>query len=777
MSGTGAIKKPVSRAVSLTASSALACVFVFAALSAAIAQSNDVLAGAIKISPNAKLLLVADELVYNRDVDTITAQGSVQIDYDGNKLVARQVTYDQKTGRLLATGNVQIVERDGNQIFADKIDITDDFKDGFVNALRVETIDNTRFAAESAERQSGNITTFNQGVYTACEPCLEHPEKAPIWQIKSRKIIWNGTKKTIRFEAARFELFGMPIATLPAFEIADPTVKRKTGFLIPGIRYKSQLGYGLTVPFYVALAPNYDLLLSPTVYSKQGFLAEVDFRQKFDNGSYSLKIAGIHQLKTGEFAAGSVDATHKNRGLIGSQGQFNINPRWTFGWDVLVQSDKNFGYTYGIDGFSDFYRKNEIYLTGLSGRNYLDLHAYKFNAQEATVGDALNEKQPWVGSLDYSWTAPQSVYGGELNFDMNARGTHRSLRDQITDPVATGFGNIAGVVGSSERLSAEAEWKRTFITQGGISITPLLALRGDGDLLDTADLTRTAALRVMATAGMDVRWPVLFSTTSATHILEPIAQIYVRNNETHAGQLPNEDAQSLVFDASTLFERDKFSGWERVEGGTRANLGLRYSGAFNNGWSAYALAGQSYQLGGRNSFASPDLVAVGAFSGLETKTSDYVAMAGVSDNNGLTLAMRGRFDEKTFDVRRAEAEVNYTRDPLSIGARYAFIQAQPKYGFDVDRHEVTGNGSVKFKTNWRAFGSLTYDIRNKYVSNNTVGFGYDDSCTSYSLTYAESRSLQTVAGVTNISKPTRSIGFFLSFRTLGDFGTNQGLTK
>lgn len=775
MSGTGALKKPVSRVVTLTASSALACVFAFAALTGVQAQSNDALAGAIKVSPNAKLLLVADELVYNRDADTITAQGSVQIDYDGNKLVARQVTYDQKTGRLLATGNVQIVEKDGNQIFTDKIDITDDFKDGFVNALRVETTDDTRFAAESAERQGGNVTIFNQGVYTACEPCVEHPEKAPIWQIKSRKIIWNGTKKTIRFEAARFELFGMPIATLPAFEIADPSVKRKTGFLIPGIHYKSQLGYGLTVPFYVALAPNYDLLLSPTIYSKQGLLAEVDFRQKFDNGSYSLKLAGIHQMKTNEFAATSVDATHKNRGLIGSKGQFNINPRWTFGWDVLVQSDKNFGYTYGIDGYSDFYRKNEVYLTGLSGRNYLDMHAYKFNAQEATVGKALNEMQPWVGSLDYSWTAPQSVYGGEFNFDMNVRGTHRSLIDKLA--AGTGAGNIRGVSGSTERLSAEAEWKRTFITQGGLSITPLLALRGDGDLLNTADLTRTAALRGMATAGMELRWPVLFSTTSATHIIEPIAQIYVRNNETHAGQLPNEDAQSFVFDASTLFERDKFSGWDRVEGGTRANFGLRYSGAFNNGWSAYALAGQSYQLGGRNSFASPDLLAVGAFSGLESKVSDYVAMAGVSNNNGLTVALRGRFDEKTFETRRGEAELSYAGDPFALGVRYAYIQAQPKYGFDVDRHEVTGNASVKFKTNWRAFGSLTYDIRNKYVSNNTIGFGYDDSCTSYSLTYAESRSLKTVAGVTSISKPVRSIGFFLSFRTLGDFGTNQGLAK
>ena len=73
--------------------------------------------------------------------------------------------------------------------------------------------------------------------------------------------------------------------------------------------------------------------------------------------------------------------------------------------------------------------------------------------------------------------------------------------------------------------------------------------------------------------------------------------------------------------------------------------------------------------------------------------------------------------------------------------------------------------------------TVTYDIRNKYVSSNTIGLGYDDSCTSYSLTYEETRTLKTVAGVTSISKPARSIGFFLSFRTLGDFGTKQGTTN
>ena len=83
-----------------------------------------------------------------------------------------------------------------------------------------------------------------------------------------------------------------------------------------------------------------------------------------------------------------------------------------------------------------------------------------------------------------------------------------------------------------------------------------------------------APARALLTAGVEVRYPWLITTGNSTHIIEPIAQIYARNDEEFAGQLPNEDSQSLVFDASNLFSRNKFSGFDRVEGGTRANVGM-----------------------------------------------------------------------------------------------------------------------------------------------------------------------------------------------------------
>lgn len=790
-----------SRLSLLCGVSGLACLMAYGfAPTPAAAQVPDSLTS--NIPSDAQMLLESDTLVYDNDSQTVTAVGGVQIDYAGNRLVAQRVEYDRKTQRLIASGSVEIVHSDGTKVHSEHIDITDDFADGFTNALRVETVDKTYFAAESAERMGGVLTTFHNGVYTACEPCEDKPDKPAIWRVKSQKIIWNSQKKTIRFQNSNFEFFGMPIAYLPVFEIADPTVKRKSGFLFPSISYKSELGVGVGIPYYFALSPAYDLTVKGNYYSKQGFLGEAEWRQRFNNGQYSVKIAGIRQQDPEAFISGTSYTENsgaqgdlnKFRGMMGTQGQFAINSRWDFGWNVLLQTDKNFSRTYGIDNYEQYAHRSEVYLTGLNDRNYFDLRGMKFQIQEDILKTDLkqrgrDEKQPWVlPSFDYAYIPDASFAGGQLSFNVNARSLSRSRIDQAfkTPYVpASGVQRVRGIEGESGRLTAEAEWKRSFITDGGMVFTPLLAFQADGNYLNassaslteidkmastsgtTADM-RSSFFRSMATLGLEWRWPILFSATASSHVLEPTAQLFVRPNEDYVGGLsvPNEDAQSFVFDASTLFERDKFSGYDRIEGGTRANLGVRYVGTFDSGWTTNAMFGQSYHLNGENSFAAPDLVNVGANSGLESDRSDYVGLVGVSGPSGISASLSGRFDEQTWEVRRSEVKLGYNGGPLALSARYAFIQAQPDYGFSDDRHEVAFGGSAQFAENWRVFGSGTYDLKEKVMVKNGIGFGYADECFTYLMTYSQTRSRDS-----SDRKVTQSIGFNITFRTLGDFGS------
>lgn len=728
------------------------------------------------VPDDAKLLLAANELVYDRDAERVVANGAVQINYAGYQMVARQVVYDQKTGRVTAAGNIELVEPTGNRIYADSLDVTDNFSDGFLRALRVESTDNTRLVAESAQRVGGTQMILHKGVYTACLPCAENPSRPPLWQVKAERVVQDGTKKTVRLERARFELFGKSLVTLPFIEVPDNTVKRKSGFLFPQFRSGENVGFGIAVPYYIAIAPDRDATITTTGFSAQGVLLEAEVRQRFEKGQANIRIAGISQMNTDEFTAGTSDAERDTRGLIASKGEFKINPHWTFGWDVMVQSDNNFARTYGIEGLNASTNTNVVYLTGIGERNFFDMRGYYFDVQDADLNNTAEKKQATVlPVIDYSYYAPELVAGGQLAGTLNFTSLSR-FSSEFADTNRDGeFDVYRGLKGHMNRLTGELEWERTYDGPGGLQITPLLAARGDvyGLAMDAPGnytggyTSNDAPARYMLTAGIEARYPWLITTANSSHIIEPIAQIYARNNEGYAGQLPNEDAQSLVFDASNLFSRNKFSGFDRVEGGTRANVGMRYTGSFDNGIGVRAVIGQSYHLAGLNSYATQDLLAVGSDSGLETDVSDYVASAGFELPIGLSLSAGVRLDEETLDVRRTDVNATYAQDRFETSLTFTQVDARPAYSFSNDNQTVTSSTTVKVTENWSVFGSVNYDIDADKFNRRSVGISYADECTVFSIAYSD--KYDPNAETAN----DWTIGGKLVFRTLGEINLSD----
>ena len=198
---------------------------------------------------DAPMLVEATEIKYDYSNNIVAAVGNVQIYYKGSTIEADQVVYDQKAKRLRAEGNARLTQPDGNITYGQVIDLTDDYRDGFVNSLRLEMPDDTRMAAVRADRAKGNYTVLNNGVYTACEPCKDDPKKPPLWQVRAARIIHDQGEKMLYFEDAKIDFFGLPMAYFPFMSTPDPTVKRKSGFLFPTFTSSTTYGVGVTVPY------------------------------------------------------------------------------------------------------------------------------------------------------------------------------------------------------------------------------------------------------------------------------------------------------------------------------------------------------------------------------------------------------------------------------------------------------------------------------------------------------------------------------------------------
>ena len=746
-----------------------------------------------------QMLVQAAEIDYDYTSQRVSAVGGVQIFFNGSSVEADKVVYDQKTKRLRAEGNVRLTDETGRITYAEFLDLSDDYRDGFVDSLRVDTADQTRMAATRADRSGGRFTVFQNGVYTACAACKDNPKKPPLWQVKGARVIHDEGEKMLYFEDARLEFFGTPIAYLPYFSAPDPTVKRKSGFLMPSISSNSATyGVGVNIPYYFALAPDYDLTLTPRITTDQGVLVDAEFRQRLENGAYSITGYGIRQTDPGRF--GSRDSNREWRGGVETHGQFAINDRWVWGWDGTLLSDRYFLSDYSLSVYQDRYgafltapseATSQLYLTGVGNRSYFDARTYYWLGFS---GADVQRQIPWVRPvIDYSNVINSPVLGGEVSYKINLTSLERNQAafsptslaarngglclPTSADPAARTPQNcvLRGIPGDYTRLSAEVMWRRSFTDTIGQIWTPFASLRGDvisASIDSQAGVSNfipsgtTDAARLMPTLGLEYRYPWINVQPWGTTTIEPIAQVIVRPNEPYAGRLPNEDAQSLTFDDSNLFSVDKFSGWDRIEGGGRANVGVQATTQFDRGGFVSALFGQSYHLFGLNSYGIGSLTNTGLRSGLETDRSDYVARVSFQPNSTYKFTTRARFDEATMDVQRFEAEASANFNRWSVSLMYGNYAAQPEIGFLTRRNGILGTGSIKVNSNWVVTGGARWDLDADQINQYIVGAGYVDDCFVLGVNYVTDYTYANQIG----GAPPRlshSIMVRLGLRTLG----------
>ena len=298
---------------------------------------------------------------------------------------------------------------------------------------------------------------------------------------------------------------------------------------------------------------------------------------------------------------------------------------------------------------------NVAYLQGMSERNYFGANLYHFGSLLLGDSDLANSRVHPV--IDYNYIVGTPVLGGELSFTAHARAMTR------TDGTNTNHAVV------------EANWRKKMIDPIGQVWTPFGNVRGDvyswTDARDPNDPTKlhsptTPSCAARGRRACSIPIPFVAHSGWASHIFEPTAQVIVRPNRIDQRRTPDEDARSLVFDDTLLFDIDKFSGYDRLETGTRANVGIQYTLQGNNGLYARAVFGQSMHLSGDNAFADPGFAPKAwsgserqcrtsrPISGLQTDRSDYVAGLYLSPFSGINLVAQGRFDENDWTLRRQD---------------------------------------------------------------------------------------------------------------------------
>ncbi|MBX9925681.1 MAG: LPS assembly protein LptD, partial [Hyphomicrobiaceae bacterium] len=526
-----------------------------------------------------------------------------------------------------------------------------------------------------------------------------------------------------------------------------------------------------TVPYYFALSPQYDFLFSPEYLSKQGVLWRGHWRHRLQGGQYEVKGAAIEQ-NFEDLPAGVRSRDLDGwRGSLETKGAFSLASWWKFGWDVTLESDDSFRRFYKLDNILLTDRINQVYLEGLSGRNYFSARLYQFGG--LLLSDTPQSESRVHPVIDHEYIVSDPVLGGELSFRNNLLSLTRD--DAVSNRLNESYSHVR----------SEAKWRRRLTDAIGITYTPYGEVRGDVYYIDNVLDAQTGKIisdetvtRGLATGGATVSWPWVANTRSASHVIEPIGQIYASQSQIDQRRLPNEDARSLIFDDSNLFEPVKFSGSDRVETGTRANVGVQYTFQANSGWYARFLAGQHFHLSGDNAYQNPGVIrevvngvptnrfVYSPSSGLETARSDYVLGAYLAPNETFRFLTQSRFDEETLELRREDLYASASYGPISATAIYTFAAADPLLGIQKSQQDITGVVSLKLTDQWSLIGSMRYDLDARNVLTDSVSLRYADDCFVLTTTYQETFLENVAQGI----ETDRSLMVRFELKHLGSFG-------
>ncbi|MRU16905.1 LPS-assembly protein LptD [Roseovarius sp. A21] len=700
---------------------------------------------AVCVLPSARMLvaqqstdpamLVADD-VYLSGENRLTAYGNVEALYDGRRLQASEITYDQKTETLIIKGPITLHEQNNTLILADSGELDRDMRNGILRGARIVMQNQVQLAAHAMARRDGRYNKMYKAAVTSCRVCKTG--RPPLWQIRARRVVHDQQEKQLYFDDAQFQIMDVPVFYMPRLRLPDPTLERATGFLIPSLHNSTQLGFGVRVPYFIRIGDHKDLTLTPFI-SANSLTLEARYRQAFRNGRIEFEGA----ISDDNFGPRST------RGYIFGHGAFELPQDFNLTFNLEAVRDD----TYLLDyGYSDKDRlQSELAIERVERDEYIRgalTHFYSLRS-----GESNSTLPSIVGNAEYERRFHPDALGGEFRFSALAHSHYRSSSSTTDVAVPDGWADGRDVT----RLTLNGDWMRNWTLPGGLRARVQTGLALDSfHIAQSGTLSRSEATETTPSAALRLRWPLLKTERGgATQVLEPTLQLaWVGGSNPN---IPNDESTLIEFDEGNLFAMSRFTAPDRRERGLTGAYGISWTRIDPKGWQASFAVGQvvhedrQLEVSGLETFTDS--------SGLNGKFSDVLFAGQFKNDNGLTITARSLFDD-AFDTTKAEARASWQTDRTNLGATYIWLRDDPRENRFGNVSEWAFDASHRLSRHWTGSAEWRYDVAQDRSVRAGVGLKYTNECVDLALSASRRFTSSTIlAPSTNISFTVGLRGF------------------
>ena len=261
---------------------------------------------------------------------------------------------------------------------------------------------------------SGNEkeTILKKGIFTSCKK----NDSCPPWSFKSQEVVHDKIKKNINYKGAVLNIYDFPVFYFPKFFHPDPTVKRRSGLLRPEFRGSKTLGSSLNLPYFHVISDNKDLNLNSTLFEKNIYMFQNEYRQVNKNSNIIANFGYTHGYKS------SIKGSDKNslsHIFAEYNSQLSLNNFLTGDLDLSFEKTSNDTYLRVFDKYIKSLKPKSQGTLESRIKINLDKEEYNFDA-----GMTAYETLSGFSSDRYQYVLPYYNFSNFFEIDkLNNQGT------------------------------------------------------------------------------------------------------------------------------------------------------------------------------------------------------------------------------------------------------------------------------------------------------------------------------------------------------------------
>jgi LPS-assembly protein len=619
-----------------------------------------------------------------------------------------KINYNIRSEELKTSGRTEITSKSGPKMTL--VDAYVSKRDAGGRNVVVEWDEHTLMSAEKFQKND-NLTFAESVSYTACHNC---DPVGTAWTVHATDMTHDAIAKEMYFYNFWFDMYGVPILYLPFLVQPDPTVKYRSGLLIPEFASTSNMGTGINIPLYINFSNSHDMTLTGTYLTRENPLLTGEHRLRLEHASFDTR---------GSF-------THSRDGLdrwhLFQKDTIELGEHARLLAMIQRTSDKTYLQKYDFYGDQPFL-ESSARLEAFAERGYATI--------EGNVFQELRQKLP---------TSQAVIPKGDI-----LPGVHGVYQVGITDNLYSQFmGDVMRIsdVRSDYWAANRAIGEMRLVAPVELAwqkFTLSASARQDYYKYVNMSGLSSGEARFLPSGYVDWEMPFVKNGEAWTQVVKPKARVTFIGTSDNKDVVNMDSTGALLSDLS-LFQNNRYSGYDLWVNGTYVDYGLSWSGYNSDGQSAEVFVGQTYDFD-TDKEPDPD-------SGYHRGASDVVGRIGFSPNDWLGLTNRFRLAKETLGIRHLETDVKIgNKNYITFGYIWAvqFSEANGTYARNENISEGMIGAGFGLTDRLRAAINGIYNFTDKRPQRYDAGLYYEHPCYTLGLVYRADNAVKDGADELN----------------------------